>query len=172
MRAALLNLSLLRAGCARHSIACLDSPARGDCPPIGRNVILSKCRRILAERSQIHQCFQGPRDATRQAPAPLHGIRGHAAGGQWTASIANCETNPIWSGNSGRPAGRLIYLSSAGRRESRWLRGFSRASNSSDDNTRCGWIKSNKVWASRTARNASVASRRARRSTQTRSIGQ
>jgi hypothetical protein len=45
-------------------------------------------------------------------------------------------------------------------------------SNSSDDNARCGLIKSAKVWASRTARNASVALHRAPRSTQTRSIGQ
>jgi hypothetical protein len=47
-----------------------------------------------------------------------------------------------------------------------------RRSSSSDDNTRCGLIKSAKVRASRTARKASVALRRARRSSQTRSIGQ
>src|SRR5262249_36147608 len=47
-----------------------------------------------------------------------------------------------------------------------------RRSKSRDDNTGGGLIKSAKVWASRTARNAWVASCRALRSTQARSIGQ
>ena len=33
MRAALLILPFLLTGCAGHSIACLDSIARSDCPP-------------------------------------------------------------------------------------------------------------------------------------------
>jgi len=33
MRVGLLILPLLLAGCAGHSIACLDNKARSDCPP-------------------------------------------------------------------------------------------------------------------------------------------